>query len=111
MHIDLVDATANVEFVNGTIQKRWGNDYVVVTNDGLELEDVPATQGQLLFCVMHACVYVAIRVLSQPVFIQELTFGIPQTENCMLLHEKVSMSEKENMTMTIQTEKCGLPKE
>ena len=46
-HIDLVDATANVEFVTGTIQKRWGTDFVLVTNDGLELEDVPATQGQL----------------------------------------------------------------
>lgn len=50
-HIDLVDATANVEFVTGTIQRRWGDDYVLVTNDGLELEDVPATQGQLMLCI------------------------------------------------------------
>ena len=34
-YIDLVDATANVEFVTGTIQKRWGSDFVLVTNDGL----------------------------------------------------------------------------
>jgi len=44
-YIELVDATANVEFVMGTIQKRWGNNFVIVSNDGLELEDVPATQG------------------------------------------------------------------
>ena len=29
-YIELVDPTANVEFVLGTIQKRWGNNFVLV---------------------------------------------------------------------------------
>ena len=40
--IDLVDSTANVD---GVVQRRWGSDYILVTQDGLQLEESPATQG------------------------------------------------------------------
>ena len=40
--IDLVDSTANVD---GVVQCRWGSDYILVTQDGLQLEESPATQG------------------------------------------------------------------
>ena len=64
-YIELVDATANVEFVLGTIQKRWGNNFVLVTNDGLELEDVPATQGYNYISIVYdACMHVYVGVAT-----------------------------------------------
>ena len=44
-YIDLVDTTANLEHIMAVLHRRWGSDYVLVTSDGLELEDSPATQG------------------------------------------------------------------
>jgi hypothetical protein len=43
--ISLVEATANLDYILTTMQRRWGQDYRVVTGDGIELEDSPATQG------------------------------------------------------------------
>lgn len=43
--IELVDSTANVEHILAIIRRRWGPDYMLVTQDGLPLEDAPATQG------------------------------------------------------------------
>lgn len=43
--IELVDSTANVEHILGVVQRRWGSDYALVTQDGLQLEESPATQG------------------------------------------------------------------
>ena len=43
--IELVDSTANVEHILGVIQRRWGSEYTLVTHDGLQLEESPATQG------------------------------------------------------------------
>jgi len=42
---ELVDSTANVEHILGVIQHRWGSEYTLVTHDGLQLEESPATQG------------------------------------------------------------------
>ena len=44
--IDLVDSTANVEHILGVVQRRRGSDYMLVTQDGLQLEESPATQGK-----------------------------------------------------------------
>ena len=43
--IELIEATANVEHILAIIRKRWGPDYLLVTKDGLQIEDSPATQG------------------------------------------------------------------
>ena len=43
--IELVDSTTNVEHILAIIRRRWGPDYILVTQDGLPLEDAPATQG------------------------------------------------------------------
>ena len=43
--IDLTDDTANVNYVNTVIQKKWGKEYVLCTNDGLPIEDGFGTQG------------------------------------------------------------------
>ena len=44
--LEMVDSTANLEYVVTLVQKRWGPEYVIVTNDGLKLEESPATQGR-----------------------------------------------------------------
>ena len=46
MHVDLIETTANVEYVLSEVQRRWGDQYVLVTIDGLELEDCEGTKGQ-----------------------------------------------------------------
>lgn len=48
--IEIVDATANVEHILGVVQRRWGSEYVLVTQDGLQLDDAPATQG-MNYCI------------------------------------------------------------
>lgn len=44
-YIDLTPANANVMYIEGEIQKRWGVEYILVTNDGLRLSDSSATRG------------------------------------------------------------------
>ena len=45
MHIDVTENTAHVEHVLREVQQRWGENFVIVTADGLELEDCEGTQG------------------------------------------------------------------
>ena len=47
MHIDISESTANVEHVTKEVQQRWGEKYIIVTADGLQLEDCEGTQGNL----------------------------------------------------------------
>ena len=44
-YIELVESTANLDHILSILQRRWGAGYTIVTNDGIELEDSPATQG------------------------------------------------------------------
>ena len=52
-YIELVDSTANLEYIKGVVQRRWGTGYTLVTSDGIELEDSPATQGILYFSFVY----------------------------------------------------------
>ena len=45
MNIELQEETANLDFILAAIQKQWGTEYTLVTNDGLELDNSPATRG------------------------------------------------------------------
>ena len=45
MYIELSESTANVGFVTEAIKKQWGSEYIIVTIDGLEIDDSSATQG------------------------------------------------------------------
>ena len=45
MHLDLTESNANLPHVVKEIKRRWGEEYVIVTVDGLELEDCEGTQG------------------------------------------------------------------
>jgi hypothetical protein len=44
-YIDLQESTANVENVLSEVRKKWGSSYIIVNNDGLQIEDSSATQG------------------------------------------------------------------
>ena len=44
--IDIIDATANVNYICGVIQRKWGNNYTIVTSDGLKIDDCSATQRE-----------------------------------------------------------------
>ena len=44
--IDIVETTAIVKHMLGVVRRRCGPDYILVTQDGLQLEDTPATQGK-----------------------------------------------------------------
>ena len=43
--MDLKPSTANVLHVQSGVQKKWGDDYVIVSNDGLRICDSSATRG------------------------------------------------------------------
>ena len=46
MHLDISESTANVRHILEEVQQRWGEEYMLVTLDGLELEDCEGTQGK-----------------------------------------------------------------
>ena len=44
--IELVEATGNnVDHILGVVQRKWGTNFILVTQDGLKLEEAPGTQG------------------------------------------------------------------
>lgn len=45
MHLDVSESTANVSYVIKEVRQRWGEDYDLVTIDGLLLEDCKGAQG------------------------------------------------------------------
>ena len=46
--VDVTDSTANVMYLTHIIKEKWGSMYVLVTNDGMRIEDGSGTQGRLL---------------------------------------------------------------
>ena len=44
--VDVTESTSNVNYVRNAVQKRWGEEYTLVTVDGLEIEDSSGTQGR-----------------------------------------------------------------
>ena len=50
--IDVNESTANVFYIAGVIEKKWGPEYVLVTADGLKIEDSSGTQGEILHSVI-----------------------------------------------------------
>ncbi len=45
--VDVTEDTANVNYILNVIQKKWGNNYVICTSDGIQIEDSSGTQGML----------------------------------------------------------------
>ena len=52
--IDLTEATANIHYVTSVVQQKFGPVHVVVTGDGLKIEDSSGTQGDLHCMVNQA---------------------------------------------------------
>jgi hypothetical protein len=46
-HIYVDESTANVTYLNHAIREKWGKAYVLVSVNGLKLEDSSGTQGTL----------------------------------------------------------------
>ena len=52
-HFDITDSTANVACILDCVKRKWGEDYVIVTSDGIEIEDSPSTQGKSRFTLYY----------------------------------------------------------
>ena len=39
LHLDLTDQTGNFQYILAAVRDKWGNGYILVTNDGIEIED------------------------------------------------------------------------
>ncbi len=49
MHIDVTETTANVCHLLREVHQKWGEGYVLVTLNGLQLEDCEGTRGKMVF--------------------------------------------------------------
>ena len=47
-YVEVTEGTANVQFLSQAIQGKWGGDHVIVSADGLIIEDGTGTQGELI---------------------------------------------------------------
>ncbi len=61
-YVEVTEATANVASLSSTVQKKWGDDHVLVGADGLLLEESSATQGSASVNVLSKAL---VRVVSQ----------------------------------------------
>ena len=54
--IDVNESTANIFYISGVVEKKWGLEYVLITSDGLKIEDSSGTQGESL-CQNTMCLH------------------------------------------------------
>ena len=45
--VDVTESTANTTYILNAVQRKWGAQYVIVTSDGLPIDDGSGTQGRL----------------------------------------------------------------
>ena len=50
IHVNVNNETANVHHVNDAIKDAWGEEYRLVTCDGIELDDSATTQDKQAAC-------------------------------------------------------------
>ncbi len=46
MHIEVIESSANVPSILKQIRRQWGDEYNLVSNDGLVMEDCEGTRGK-----------------------------------------------------------------
>ena len=46
IHVNIDESSANVHTITNAVQSKWGTSYVVVTGDGLPVDDSAGTQGK-----------------------------------------------------------------
>ena len=60
-YVEITPSNCNIEHVQSHIQSRWGEEYVVVSNDGLPIGDCPATRGsELVLCIYNMHIHISI---------------------------------------------------
>ena len=59
MYLEIRESTANVNYVTVAVMKKWGKGYLLVTADGLPLEDTDGTRGKSgnVYSVLYNIVY------------------------------------------------------
>ena len=61
IYVDLTDKTASAVTIKSAVQDEWGDDYTVVTSDGLEVKDSAGTTGKIdttqIMHVHHLCTF------------------------------------------------------
>ena len=58
MFTSISESTATVPYLSTVIQDKWGEGYVLVTSDGLKVEDSDGTRGICSLCLLigqHIC--------------------------------------------------------
>jgi len=57
MFVNVTESTANVGHITNVIQEKWGYDHIVVTSDGLKVEDSAGTRGTVHFTAIDEYTY------------------------------------------------------
>ena len=60
LFVDVNESTANANYIRSVVQTKWGSQYVIVTTDGLEIEDSSGTQGRTVkskLCIYWLWIY------------------------------------------------------
>ena len=52
MYLEVKADQANLSYVSDFIKRKLGEEYAIVNNEGIELEDSPVTQGQCIIFTM-----------------------------------------------------------
>ena len=48
LFIDVNEATANATYIEGVVQEEFGENFVIVSSDGLAIKDSSATRGKAM---------------------------------------------------------------
>jgi hypothetical protein len=54
--VTITDSTANVPYLTHHVKEKWGQNYVLVSNDAIRIEDSSGTQGGLIRMCIHVAV-------------------------------------------------------
>ena len=52
--VEVTESTANVRYLTHVIKEKWGSEYILVTADGIRIEDSSGTQGKITIMAMTA---------------------------------------------------------
>ncbi len=50
--LDLTESTANLENILSSVRDQWGSRYILVTNDGIQIEETSGSIGTLTVLVL-----------------------------------------------------------
>ena len=50
--VSIDESSTNINTITNAVQKKWGADYIIVTGDGLQIDDSSGTQGTV-YNFMH----------------------------------------------------------